>query len=168
VVPGPEQPDGTQKFHVAAERDLTTNHLWTRHTLNGLSRLWPATVSLGEAVESLDGAEVGEIINIILTLFETGALELRVAPLPVAHEVSAKPKASRLAQAQLEAGHKAMTNARNAQIELANDLSRHLILLLDGTRDHQALAQELGGTDAIRAQLAPSLTGLARLCLLVE
>ena len=65
-------------------------------------------------------------------------VELRVAAPRLAVTTSERPVASPLARLQLENGAKTVTNLRHEPVELP-ELPRRMLMLLDGTRDVEAL-----------------------------
>ena len=75
---------------------------------------------------------------------------------------SERPVASALARLQATEGTR-VTNLRHATVEVADDLGRRLIRLLDGTRDRPALLLELARP---ADELERSLAGLAAAALL--
>ena len=64
------------------------------------------------------------------------------APPPLTTSVSERPEASPLARHQARSGQ-LVTNLRHASVRLEDDLGRRLVVLLDGTRDHVQLLDEL-------------------------
>ena len=69
-------------------------------------------------------------------------VELRVAAPRLSLTLSERPVASPLARLQLENGSKAVTNLRHESIELP-ELPRRMLMLLDGSRDVEALATDV-------------------------
>ena len=71
-----------------------------------------------------------------------GSVELRVAAPRLAVALSARPVASPLARLQAEHGATTVTNLRHEPVELP-ELPRRMLLLLDGTRDFEALVADI-------------------------
>jgi methyltransferase-like protein len=95
-------------------------------------------------------------------------VELRVWAPRLAFGISERPIASPLARHQLANGAKAVTNLRHESVELP-ELPRRMVMLLDGTRDAEAVGTEivklgLAGTIGVREQEGgPAVTDPARL-----
>jgi methyltransferase-like protein len=127
----------------------------------------------------------------LLQGYAARVVELRVAAPRLAPSVSERPIASPVARYQLQNGSKTVTNLRHEPIELP-ELPRQMTMLLDGTRDAEALATDIvklghagkigvreqeGGPvvtdpkrleELLRALVADNLPKLARVCLLLE
>jgi len=83
-------------------------------------------------------------------------IELRVAAPKVAFSISERPVASPLARYQLANGATTVTNLRHEPVELP-ELPRRILMLLDGTRDPEAVATDIvklgrAGTIGVREQ----------------
>ena len=109
----------------------------------------------------------------ILQAYAARILELRVAPLRIVLEASERPVASPVARYQLQNGTRSVTNLRHEPIELP-ELARQMVMLLDGTRDLEALSREIvklghAGKIGVREQEdGPAVTDPARLELLLR
>ena len=81
-------------------------------------------------------------------------------------------RASRLARLEAQSAHQ-VTNACHMLVEL-DEIGRRLLLLLDGTRDHVAIARDLAASadappiEEISRHLRSSLEWMARMALLEE
>jgi hypothetical protein len=124
----------------------------------------------------------------VMTSYGGAFVELHVHPPSFALTVNERPRASPLARWQLERGS-TVTTLRHASISIDDALLRHLVLLLDGTRDHATLHRELTEivrsgaarlerqgrqltddseiADVLSRELPAALAGVARLPLLV-
>jgi methyltransferase-like protein len=95
-------------------------------------------------------------------------IELRVTAPRLAFSISERPVASPLARYQLANGATTVTNLRHEAVELP-ELPRRILMLLDGTRDTEAVATDIvklgrAGTIGIREQEGgPAVTDPARL-----
>jgi SAM-dependent methyltransferase len=162
--------DGQQTFSLPRGNNLTTNHPYARNLLCHLASIWPGSMQIAEF--SAEGHPSEVIADLLMRLLQAGAIELRVHPIKMAATVSNRPCASALAQAQVAAGFQMITNQRHINVELKDEIIRTLILILDGTRDRQAVVRALleAGMDAaiIENGLEASLAGLHRLCLLTD
>ena len=166
----PEQEDGTQKFDLGQNRSLSTNHPVAKAVLLAASAKWPEMMPAREL--PLPGVDAEEDVDCLVRLLMTGALEFRVEPPKVAG-VTARPRASALARAQLALGRHDVTSQRHFTVNLSDELARQLVQLLDGTRDHEQVAAALvermtvdGLEENLPAKLEVSLRMLARMSLL--
>jgi len=149
----PEQ-DGKAVFRRRGGAELTTGHPLIATALKVLSAEQPASVSvkalldtvrstLPEAPASL--AEDEETLSHALTkAYRAGFVELYLSPFCVANRAGHCPAVSKLVQFELTRGETA-TNQLHTSIRFPDPVSRQLIVLLDGTRDENALVQELIG-----------------------
>jgi hypothetical protein len=125
---------------------------------------------------------VRALCDALLRSYAGNLVQLHRYPPSFALEAGERPTASPLARLQARSGP-VVTNLRHTSVRLEDDLGRHLITLLDGTRDRATLLTELerfvgsgavglGGeeADALVRELPPalerSLEGLGRLALL--
>ena len=152
---------------------LTTDSPVVVEALERAAAAWPAAVWVREL--AAPGAETVALCDALLRAYAANLVVLHVHPPAVATTPGAAPRASPLARHQAQAGE-LVTNLRHASVRIEDDLGRRLVTLLDGTRDRDALAAQLGAfiaehdqrmTEAqLREGLERSLQGLARLALL--
>jgi methyltransferase-like protein len=157
----PAQPDGDPEagrvtFRGPKGASLTTDEPLAKAAMLALGAAWPDAVPVselgdGEALQSL-----------LLQAYAANLVQLHVWTPALATTPSARPRASALARLQATEGSR-ITNLRHATLEVTDDLGRHLIRLLDGTRDRPALLREL---DRPPDELERSLDGLAAAALL--
>ena len=136
---------------------------------------WPAAVEVESALTGA-GASPQAFANLCAVLLRcyatTGLLQLHVHPPAPAPAAGERPLASPLARIQARDGGEIAT-LRHATIPLDDELLRALLVLLDGTRDRAALADELAGVAGVsREELAggrldAGLRRLARSALLL-
>jgi methyltransferase-like protein len=129
-----------------------------------------------------------ELARALLQAYGAGYIELHGHKPPFVTTVSERPIASPLARFQLQ-HDTVVTTLRHQTLRIDDDLSRHLVRLLDGTRDRATLVHDLGvlvrsgATTLMRAgkpvsdlqealqhladELEANLTTLARLAMLV-
>jgi hypothetical protein len=120
--------------------------------LRELAGRWPACVPAASFLAS--GAEAGAAVNMLLRLYESKSIELRTRMPRLVASVSERPVASALARLQLARGGTTVTNQRHTAVELTDELSQKLLVLMDGSRDRAALLEAL--TDAAEAGAAPA------------
>ncbi len=120
--------------------------------LRHIQRAWPSAVSFAElAAEALTHSPAGHrdseknavaLAHVIDTCHSLGVVELWTHPTDhISRAAGTHPKATRWARWQ--AVHfPTVTSLRNSQVKV-DDVVRHVLPLLDGSRDSQALAEEL-------------------------
>jgi hypothetical protein len=108
--------------------------------------------------------------DILFAMLSAGCVNLHVYDFPCEETVMERPRASLLVRHQATAGGD-VTNACHLPVQL-DEIGRRLVLLLDGTRTMEGIAQDLAtGTEApsiedIRKHLPSSLEWFARMGLL--
>lgn len=133
---------------------LQTDFPLAKAALLVLRDAWPSLLSW----EELSAATVARVTSlleksvteedlqalraILLAAYRAGVIELSIHRPAMQLAVSARPLASALARWQAQHGE-VVTNLLHASVILENELSRQLVLLLDGTRDHAALQAAL-------------------------
>jgi methyltransferase-like protein len=169
--PGPPDaaPD-VETFERPNGPSASTNNPTVKAILNRLIGLWPQSERL-EDLHTL--AEERVVAEILLKLYGATLVEFHAYRSPVAGKPGLRPEASPLARYQARE-HTMVTTLRHSQVEIPDSLSRQVLQLLDGTRDREALLDELAihafGTprETLEAQLEGSLAELTRLGLLIE
>ncbi len=169
---------------------LRTDHPLVKAAFVRLGDSWPRAVSVAELVESAgaaggglrDSEAVPALCDALLRSYAGNLVQLQLYPPQFALEAGEQPTASPLARLQARTGS-VVTNLRHASVRIEDDLGRHLVTLLDGTRDRRMLLAELEDfvnsgalaldEDAAKvlvrdldAALERSLEGLGRLALL--
>lgn len=134
---------------------LATDHQLSKAALIALRAAWPQGVSFRELLAEVrtrscggatpdSGLDEDAIVmaEILLRGYEFGLVELHVGRLPLVTAVSEKPRVSAFARWQLET-RTSVTTLRHSTLQVGDALGRHLIQLLDGTRDRKAMVAEL-------------------------
>jgi hypothetical protein len=121
------------------------------------------------------GGEAQPLAEALLQAYSAGLLEVSIRPHQFADRAGERPVASPLARLQAEAGSM-VTTMRHTTDELADDVDRCLVQMLDGTHDRSALAAALrafvrsraiSGVEAVTAEsLEARLARLAKQALL--
>ncbi len=183
---------GETRFRHPCGTELTLSDRLQTATVQTLREAWPASLPLEELAqlwpEHSSGATLPEELGcLLLRLYSADLVELRRSPDRFTRQVSAAPRAGAWSRLQAATGEFA-TNGRHETARLGR-VDRQLLALLDGTRSHEQLVDELatlvrGGQlrleqddqavsepAAIRAVLAEALPAvldrLARLALLI-
>jgi hypothetical protein len=108
--------------------------------------------------------------EILFSLMLSAMVNLHVYDFPCEETVTPRPIASRLVRHEAARGPQ-VTNACHTPVKL-DEVARHLVCLLDGTRDREAIARDLAAIPGappikdIRRALPGSLEWLARMALL--
>ncbi|MCE5310517.1 MAG: class I SAM-dependent methyltransferase [Acidobacteriales bacterium] len=176
VIPECEQADGAQKFILGEDKSLSTNHPFVKRVLCDLAARWPGCVPVASLTGQDD--EVRDVSGMLLRLYAAKAVELSTRAPHLVDTVSDRPIASALGRLQLSRGGEVVTSQRHTSVHLTDELSRRLLMLLDGSRDRTALAAALvrpedGGAapsnpdQRIESTLDANLKMAVRLCLLV-
>jgi len=152
-VENPEQ-DGNVVFRRRGGAELTTGHPLIATALRVLSAEQPASVSVKTLLDMVRStspevptslAEDEKTLADALTkAYRAGFVELYVSPFCVTNRAGQCPAVSKLVRFELSRGETA-TNQLHTSIRFPDPVSRQLIVLLDGTRDENALVQELIG-----------------------
>jgi len=144
-------------------RIVRTNHAFTQAALLVLGERYPEALPFPALVEAArarlagsGSAQAGEPAATALGAFLysatlAGMVELTLLPSPARRHAGERPRTSRLARAQLNRGSR-VTTAGHREVRLDDPIGRHLVSLLDGSRDRAALVSELA---AFAARGAP-------------
>ena len=172
-----------EEFNFSKSGKMATNHPLAKAAILHLGRIWPQAVSFPELLrtartmsgrnDSNAASPMAEdsnwLCDMLLRLFAADFLELCVCPPKFVSTLSERPAASPLVLAQVRAGLSA-TNLRHASISVDDNAARHLLLMLDGTRDRQQLLAEIrhvAAGEVTPAQLERKLDELAKMAVLV-
>ena len=166
-------------FHIRAWRILLepaktpTDHPVAQAVTAALKEAAPAALSfdaLLDAVRKRAGMsddDAALLADVILAFYACGLYQLHVDPPQFAQQPGDRPRASAIARRQAESGDH-VTTLSHEWVRVEDELSRRLLVLLDGTRDRTAILTELraSGADARPDDLERSLERLANLALL--
>src|SRR5262249_8626938 len=134
---------------------LQFDHPLSKAALLELGAVWPRALAFDELVRGARGRlgrspaggfddEAEGLAEVVLAAYGGGlaAVHLPQAWLPVVP--GERPVLSPLARWQLTRGREVVTGLRHTCTRMEQPAMRELLLLLDGTRDAQAVAAELG------------------------
>lgn len=178
----PEPPSGS-----AATDSLPGLAGLAKRIVDRLSSIWPDRLDFATLRREFDDvlrtapAPEGHdflLCEVLLEAFALGMIHLFSEPAPLTTRPGTRPKTSDLARAQLRHGS-SVTNLLHTTLRLSDEPGRHLVSLLDGTRDHDALVAAMtewardnhASQDPeafAREQVDAGLSRLARLALLVR
>jgi hypothetical protein len=134
--------------------------------LQRLGEAWPQFVPIAE----LEGSDTPEALA---QLFTAGHVDLKTGPWPGLGGVAERPVGSPLARRQVALGLPYVTTLDMCAIKLEDPVGRAFLGLLDGTRDHAALAIDIAAiagqsVEQAAPMVAPHLKQLAGMGLLME
>ncbi len=147
-----------EQFRSNNNATLSTAHAITKAAFLVLAEHWPQTMLFealvlaaaarvaGNVAEVPDAAQLeamrARLATDLFQSYSAGLIELRIRPIKVGVAGAVKPVASPVARAQ--AGRVGLvTNLRHESLQM-DPFNRQLMLLLDGTRDRDALVAGLG------------------------
>lgn len=173
----PNLKDGVaEEFTGSRSASAKTAHPLAKAALVLLGKAWPQSLSFDELVTSA-ARLIGEkpdpesMIRILFGTFAAGLVELHAFPPRCVAKPGKFPATTVLARFQAKQGKK-ITTLRHTTVEAEGELERHLLTLLDGSRDFTDLVRELapeiaGSRDEAARRLQDNLQKLARFGLLV-
>lgn len=155
-------PGVPEQFRTPTSASLSTSHPITKAAFLVLAECWPQTMPFEQLVLAAAGRVAGNVAavpdpaqleaqrqRLATDLFQAYAatlIELRTHPVMLGMTIEGKPQASKVARAQ--AGRPgAITNLRHETLQL-DPFNRQFLMLLDGTRDRDALVEGLA--EAVR------------------
>ncbi|WP_158497806.1 class I SAM-dependent methyltransferase [Pseudoxanthomonas suwonensis] len=147
-------PGARMQFRGVHGSALTVDHPVAKAALLEIGERYPGAQTVAamlacarERVGRVDPGEAGEdaeaLCATLLTGFRLGLVGLTCESPRFAVHAGRRPRASALARAQLEAGSDGVTTLRSGVVRIADPVTRMLLRLLDGTRDREALLQDL-------------------------
>jgi methyltransferase-like protein len=170
------RPGFAEEFRGLRGAAVKTAHPLAKAALAILSNAWPEALHFSDLLAksaALTGEEpdAEDLSEILLATYTSGVIELRVQRPGCISTVSRRPTVSPLARWQASRGN-TVTTLRHARVEATGEIERHLMSLLDGTRDVAALTRELRPMlnqpeDVVAKQVEQNLDKLAKFGLLV-
>ena len=172
------------QFNYPNGGSMSTNHPLAKAAMTHLGSVWPQALPFSDLLrtarslsqrDTSDGEATREedsnwLSDMVIRLYAANFLELYLQAPAFVMKLSERPVASALARAQVQHAS-TVTNLRHASIEIEDEAARHLLLLLDGTRNQEQLLMELrqrADSGEITAEgLAANLNRLGKLALLV-
>jgi methyltransferase-like protein/2-polyprenyl-3-methyl-5-hydroxy-6-metoxy-1,4-benzoquinol methylase len=162
------------KFVAKRIASVETNLPAAKAALGLLGEIWPDVLHFDEVLRrtGMDASdeEQAALCDVLFQTYRTGLLELHAYKPTYASTPTERPIASALARRQVRHGA-TVTNAWHQTVEIEDEIGKHLIGLLDGSRDRPALLKELRqlyAGDDLEAQLERNLKAIGRLGLLVQ
>jgi methyltransferase-like protein len=191
--------DAAEEFRTPKGASITVGQPIIKAALLYLSEIWPQSVHFSDlrrvALSRLEKdrpseSEATRILGrVLFQAYAAGMIELHPHSSRWASQASERPVASPLTRLQLQSQAN-VTNLRHVSIQVEGTLERQLLLLLDGTRNRDALLSDLReflesslkttepnselfnstrhAMENLAVDLDPNLQKLARLALLIE
>ncbi len=140
-----------------------TNHSLTKAAIVVLDRESPKRVRFDDLVEgsknqiasesrSITEEETQKTASFLMQLFYAGFIDLHKFQPDLVTYVSDRPAASASARRQVEMGGETVTTLTGANLNLDDKLAARLLLLLDGTRDINAINVEMTKSGSVKAE----------------
>jgi methyltransferase-like protein/SAM-dependent methyltransferase len=130
----------TEEFRGPRGAALATDCAAAKIALCRLSESWPQTFHFSEL---LHGGDATRLTDVLLRGYRMGLLELHTLPSRFAAIAGERPVASPLARLQAKY-RPVVTTLRHTLVELDDAIDRCVLLLLDGTRNRDALMEGVG------------------------
>ncbi|MBM3791399.1 MAG: methyltransferase domain-containing protein [Acidobacteria bacterium] len=182
------------EFQAPGGARVTTNRPLAKAAFRRLEEAWPQALHFSDLLSDVRRAlcknpaterqgDAGELADILLAAYSAGAVTMHSCPPRPAAEVSPYPVASPIARLQARSGRK-VTTLRLSMVQIADEITPHLLTLLDGTRNREQLVEEMSrfveaagaaagkrvveGGPSVRETVEAALEELRRMALLVR
>jgi SAM-dependent methyltransferase len=149
AVYSPGQRPGLGVFSLPGGTQMESEHPATIAIMKFLIEAWPASipfVQLGTFLDQQGIVRDAELYTLLLRLVVSHMIRLRAWPAPVSRHIALRPLASAVTRQAFEDNDHATTHATSllhTTFRAEDQLLRHLLALLDGTRDQAELLQAL-------------------------
>lgn len=149
--PESENPDiksnKPEKFFGVEEQEIVTDNSFAKAALVILRDALPTYLSPDELLSGIEvsagiTASKEELCKMLFEFYRVGLVEIHTHQPLFTTYLSDKPVASRLVRNQIKSSH-GVTALNHLNIYLSDEISQHLVTLLDGTRDIETLNKEL-------------------------
>jgi methyltransferase-like protein/ubiquinone/menaquinone biosynthesis C-methylase UbiE len=149
--PESENPDiktnRSEKFFGVEEQEVVTDNPFAKAALVILRDALPVYLSPDELLSRIEiaigiTASKEDLCKMLFEFYRVGLVEIHTHQPKFATHLSDKPMASYLVRNQIKFSH-GVTALNHLNVYLSDAISKHLITLLDGTRDRETLQKEL-------------------------
>ena len=155
--PAPNLSPGSEEtFRSGIGAEITTSNPLARALLWYLFESYPQRIPFAKLASEAEGRArerlafvpnpdediTSELADFVWALYSAGLLVLHVHVPPFTTQVSARPVASPLARLEAREGD-VVTTLHQRSLHLGDSLQRGLVMLMDGTRDRDALRKDL-------------------------
>jgi methyltransferase-like protein/trans-aconitate methyltransferase len=177
-----EEADGAVRFSSPGYGSFATADPIAVAALRALHAVHPAALRFNSVLDAVMPASeetsrfkvTRHLTSVLQQSYGMGMIELHTRPRHVVLRPAERPVSSPLARLTIERGGDTVVNLRHDHVSLVDDGTRLLLSLLDGTRDREALLQEMRerstGLDegSVPEAVEEGLQNLGRSGLLVE
>jgi SAM-dependent methyltransferase len=162
---GDPRGDGPVEYGSARGATMTTSDPFTKRMMVALEAAAPRPLSFAELLAA--GIRENDLRLLLLGLYGTSMINLRLWRPPCTTEPGERPEVSRLARLQMDS-RPAVTNLAHVDLNLLDSEIRALFRLMDGTRNREALLKDLiaAGIPARPSGVEVTIRHLARLAVL--
>ena len=144
----------TEKFVGLTGASLSIDHPLTKAALAHLGKIWAQSIKFEELISTAREMiseppdfdfenEKRQTAAFLLQMFDAGFVKFQVYEPKFATEISEFPEASAFARRQAADDSDSVTTLTGTNLKIEDDLVRMLLILLDGTRNREALAAEI-------------------------
>jgi methyltransferase-like protein/SAM-dependent methyltransferase len=142
----------------------------------GFNELLKKSLNLLGFFASQEAQYASALGKILLQTYEAGLIDLHTYQPRFTATINEYPVASPLARLQIADGNSTVTNLRHESIKVEDEMSKQLLVLLDGTRDrdalinalHQASEANAESNEALAENVELRLKEIAQLALLIQ
>jgi len=164
--------DSEETFRSTNNATMICSHPVAKAAMLVLTKAWPCSLAFDELLAGirtqLAGFSLEEhatlVGDILLAAYKLGVVDMHFIEPQFSVAAGERPLASRLARLQAERGE-LVTNLQHLMVLISREEERHLLKMMDGTRDRAELACELRKFKCDEANLEKSLEELGRLAL---
>jgi methyltransferase-like protein len=145
-------PNVVEEFRGPRGSAMSTAYPLAKAALFHLGRVWPRLVGFDDLLRDVrallngvsggPGPDPSALIDILLAAYVAGLVELSTHAPRFVLEPGPRPTASPVARLQLERGPFVAT-LRHTSVRIEDDLGRHVLRLMDGSRTREALLCEM-------------------------
>ncbi len=140
-------PLAKEEFVAPGGLKVTVDQPAVKSAFRQLGRAWPGSVSFDEmlAASAPDDRQedAAHLARALLALFRVEMLELTTRPMNLAAVASERPVASARLRQQIAEGAPTVTTLRHREMEMKDVAVRHLVTLLNGTNDMEAMLRDM-------------------------
>ena len=154
-------PEGVEFSNSGTKGAVVTPNPVTIAALDRIAKAWPSTIAFDQLADDPDGR--ASLEPILERFFAAGLIDAHATARRCPQQLSAKPEVWSYARAQAES-ERVLTPLTLVGVSVEDSNVRKLVLLADGTRTMDELAEALGD----RAGVERALTGAARMGFLVR
>ncbi|HMU33189.1 MAG TPA: class I SAM-dependent methyltransferase [Pyrinomonadaceae bacterium] len=135
--------DASMTFVTAKGHKFTLNHPLTKTCLIKIADAWPRSLKASDLIGTAEKDDAEVTLGYLMQLYKAGFIKGHSIELTSVTSISEKPEASRFARFQIEQGGNAVATLTGLNLEIRDPAIGKLLVLTDGTRDIDDLAQAM-------------------------